>query len=68
MVLAGILAALTLSGAVRIWHVFVLAALLGVVNAVDIPSRQAFVADLVARDHLMNAIALNSSMSTERAW
>jgi len=41
---------------------FVLAALLGVVNAVDIPSRQAFVADLVARDHLMNAIALNSSM------
>src|SRR5882724_11668010 len=62
MVLAGILAALTLSGAVRIWHVFVLAALLGIVNAVDIPSRQAFVADLVARDHLMNAIALNSSM------
>jgi len=62
MILAGILAALTLTGVVRIWHVFTLAALLGVVNAVDIPTRQAFVADLVARDDLMNAIALNSSM------
>ena len=62
MILAGILAALTLFGTVRIWHVFVLAALLGVVNAVDIPTRQAFVADLIARNDLMNAIALNSSM------
>src|SRR5206468_13020010 len=62
MVLAGILAALTLTGVVRIWHVFTLASLLGLVNAVDIPTRQAFVADLVKRDDLMNAIALNSSM------
>src|SRR4051794_10573714 len=62
MILAGILAALTLTGVVKVWHVFTLAALLGVVNAVDIPTRQAFVADLVARDDLMNAIALNSSM------
>jgi MFS family permease len=62
MILAGILAALTLTGVVRVWHVFTLAALLGIVNAVDIPTRQAFVADLVARDDLMNAIALNSSM------
>jgi MFS family permease len=62
MVLAGILAVLTLTGVVRVWHVFTLAALLGVVNAADIPTRQAFVADLVARDDLMNAIALNSSM------
>src|SRR3954471_12342608 len=62
MVLAGILATLTLTGVVKIWHVFTLASLLGLVNAVDIPTRQAFVADLVARDELMNAIALNSSM------
>ena len=62
MILAGILATLTLTGVVRVWHVFTLAALLGIVNAVDIPTRQAFVADLVARDDLMNAIALNSSM------
>src|SRR3954453_242202 len=62
MVLAGILAAITLTGVVKVWHVFTLAAPLGIVNAVDIPTRQAFVADLVARDDLMNAIALNSSM------
>ena len=39
MILAFILAALTLSGTVRVWHIFVLAALLGVVNAFDIPGR-----------------------------
>jgi len=62
MALAFVLAALTLSGVVRVWHVFVLAALLGVVNAFDIPARQAFVVDMVGREDLMNAIALNSSM------
>jgi MFS family permease len=45
-----------------VWHVFVLAACLGVVNAFDIPARQAFVMDLVGREDLINAIALNSSM------
>ncbi len=62
MLLAFALAALTLTGAVRVGHVFVLAALLGVVNAADIPARQAFVVEMVGRDDLMNAIALNSSM------
>ena len=62
MVLAGIYAALTLSGRIRIWEIFVLAALLGVVNAFDIPGRQAFLMDMVGREDLMNAIALNSSM------
>ncbi len=62
MVLALALAVLTLTGAVKVWHIFVLAALLGVVNAVDIPARQAFVVEMVGRDDLMNAIALNSSM------
>ena len=62
MLLAFALAFLTLTGSVAVWHVYTLAALLGVVNAFDIPSRQAFVADLVARDDLVNAIALNSSM------
>ena len=46
----------------QVWHVFALAALLGMVNAFDIPARQAFVVDMVGRDDLMNAIALNSSM------
>jgi MFS family permease len=62
MMLALALAILTLTGSVAVWHVYVLAGLLGVVNAFDIPARQAFVADLVSRDDLVNAIALNSSM------
>lgn len=62
MLLALALAILTLTGSVAVWHVYVLAALLGVVNAFDIPARQAFVADLVSREDLVNAIALNSSM------
>ena len=62
MVLALILAVLTLAGAVRIWEIVTLAALLGVVNAFDIPARQAFLMDMVGREDLMNAIALNSSM------
>jgi MFS family permease len=62
MVLALLLAALTLAGVVEVWQIFVLAALLGVANAFDIPARQAFVVSLVARSALPNAIALNSSM------
>jgi len=62
MILAFILAALTLTGTVRVWHIFVLAALLGVVNAFDIPGRQSFLVDMVGKEDLMNAIALNSSM------
>ncbi|HLW84406.1 MAG TPA: MFS transporter [Candidatus Sulfotelmatobacter sp.] len=62
MLLAFVLAALTLTGRVQVWHVFVLAALLGVVNAFDIPGRQSFLVDMVGKGDLMNAIALNSSM------
>jgi len=62
MILAFILAALTLKNRITIPEIFVLAALLGVVNAFDIPGRQAFLVDMVGKDDLMNAIALNSSM------
>ena len=62
MVLALLLAALTLSGTIRVWHIFTLAALLGVANAFDIPARQSLIVSLVDRDALPNAIALNSSM------
>ena len=62
MLLAFILAALTLAERVQVWHVVVLAAMLGVVNAFDIPGRQAFVVDMVGKEDLLNAIALNSSM------
>ena len=62
MVLAGILAVLTLTRRVTVWEVVVLAALMGAVNAFDIPARQAFLVDMVGREDLMNGIALNSSM------
>lgn len=62
MVLAAILAALTLTHRIQVWQVMVLAALLGVVNAFDIPARQSFLIEMVGREDLMNAIALNSSM------
>ncbi len=62
MLLAFALAALTLLHIVKVWEVIVLAALLGVVNAFDVPARQSFLIEMVSRDDLMNAIALNSSM------
>lgn len=54
------LTALTFAGAIALWHIIALAALLGVVNAVDIPTRQSFTMEMVGRSHLQNAIALNS--------
>jgi len=62
LVLAFILAALTFSGAVQPWHIIILAFLLGIANAFDTPSRQAIVFDLVPRERLANAIALNAAM------
>src|SRR5207253_7741282 len=62
MVLTFILALLTLTGRVQVWHVFTIAALLGVINAFDFPVRQAFVAELVTKEDLMSAVTLNSSM------
>ena len=62
MMLAFALAALTLTKTVQVWHVFVLAGLLGAVNAFDIPARQAFQVEMVGKADLMNAIALNSSL------
>ena len=57
------LAALTLSGIVQVWEVFVLQAMQGVINAFDMPSRQALMVNLVEdRTDLPNAIALNSSL------
>lgn len=62
MILACILSVLTLTNRVTVPEIFVLAALLGVVNAFDIPGRQSFLVDMVGKEDLMNAIALNSSM------
>lgn len=57
-----VLAALTLSGAANVWLVAGLAMVLGTINAVDMPTRQAFVVEMVGKEDLHNAIALNSSM------
>jgi len=62
MVLATTYGTLILTNRITIREIFVLASLLGVVNAFDIPTRQAFMVEMVGREDLMNAIALNSSM------
>jgi MFS family permease len=62
MILAFVLAGLTFFYLVQPWHVIALAALLGVANSFDAPARQAFVSEMVAREDLTNAIALNATM------
>jgi len=62
MVLAFIIAGLTFLGLVQPWHILVLALILGVANAFDAPARMAFVLEMVEREDLTNAIALNSAM------
>jgi MFS family permease len=55
------LAALTLTGHVQVWHVYVAAFAMGLATVVDNPARQSFVAELVGRDQLQNAVSLNSA-------
>jgi MFS family permease len=62
MTQALVLAFLTWSGLIALWQIYVLAAMLGLTNALDNPTRQAFVAEMVGRDDIMNAVALNSSL------
>ncbi|POH75465.1 MFS transporter [Arthrobacter glacialis] len=56
-----LLGILVVTGAVQLWHVYVLATLLGVASAFDAPSRQAFVSQVVAKEDVPNAVALNSA-------
>ena len=60
--MAFILAWLTFSGRIQVWQIILLAAGLGVFNAFDGPARQAFVVEMVGKEDLTNAIALNSLM------
>ncbi len=62
LVQAAILWILVVTGTVQIWHIMLLAALLGITNALDTPTRQAFVGEMVGREDLPNGIALNSSL------
>lgn len=57
-----LLAWLTLSGSVEVWHLMVLSLFIGVINALDNPTRQAFYPSLVPKENLSNAIALNSAV------
>jgi len=62
MILAFVLAALTLTHLIREWHLIVIALLVGIVNAFDVPIRQSFFVHMVGKEDLPNAIALNSSI------
>jgi len=59
---AMLLAALVHRGHVQFWHVAVMATVYGLANTVDMPTRQAFVAEMVGKESLRSAIALNSTM------
>ena len=61
LVEAVVLTLLTATGKVQAWHVGVLAAFVGLLSAIEIPARQSFIVDLVGKEDLTNAIALNSS-------
>ncbi|MEV7426279.1 MFS transporter [Streptomyces sp. NPDC091212] len=62
MALCGIsLAVLTLSGHVQVWHVYLIAFMLGMVTVIDNPTRQSFVSEMVGPDQLRNAVSLNSA-------
>ncbi|WP_218712578.1 MFS transporter [Arthrobacter sp. BF1] len=56
-----LLGILVITGTVQLWHVYALALMLGVASAFDAPSRQAFVSEVVAKDDVPNAVALNSA-------
>jgi len=62
MLLAFTLALLDFFGVVQYWHILILATLLGVVNTIDMPARQSFIVEMVGKEDLMNAIAMNSSI------
>lgn len=62
MIQAFVLTVLVWSGRVQLWHVYILALVLGLANAFEQPTRQAFVVEMVGKDDLMNAVALNSGM------
>jgi MFS family permease len=62
MVLAFLLAGLTLANIITVWELILIAFLRGVINAFDVPIRQSFLVQMVGKEDLPNAIALNSSI------
>lgn len=61
-VLALAIGVLTVTGSAQVWHVYLMAFTLGMISCVEVPTRQAFVVEMVGRRDLSNAIALNSSI------
>ena len=61
-ILSFVMAILVFTGVVQVWHVFVIALLLGIRNSVDMPTRQAFSVEMVGKEDVANAVALNSAM------
>jgi len=61
LVQALLLAIPTMLGTIQLWQIYVLAAVLGLINAFDNPARQSFVMEMVGRENLVNAVALNSA-------
>ncbi|WP_253864033.1 MFS transporter [Prauserella halophila] len=62
LVQAAVLGGLAVSGAVELWHVYLLCFILGTLSALEVPTRQSFVAEMVGKDQVANAVALNSSI------
>ena len=62
MLQAFVLAFLVWAGHVRYWHILVLAALMGLVNTIDMPTRQSFIMELVGKADLLSGVALNSAI------
>jgi MFS family permease len=62
MILSFILATLIFTHRIQPWHILAVAVVFGILQAFDVPARQSFVTELVPREHLTNAIALNSTM------
>lgn len=61
LLLAFFLAVMTQLGIIKVWHIMIIALLNGLVMSFDMPTRQAIVLDLVGKEHLLNAVALNSA-------
>jgi len=60
LIITLILAILVWQGTIQYWHILIMSVLLGIVNSIDMPTRQSMVIELVGKEDLMNAIALNS--------
>lgn len=62
MTLAFILFGLSVTGVIQVWHILIIAMILGFSNSIDMPTRQSFAVEMVGRDDVANAVGLNSAL------